>query len=225
MLMNKKLTYAGVAALLLLVISGCGDKPAAAPADEAGQNSSAVVSGAEGNNGNGDSNSNSNNSNAGGLNTPATAEPVSTDAPVATDKPVEVDKQSQSISTYYTDSQQMELVKAAAKISFANDTEKYTEAFKTLQNSDKADMIPLWSGIELKSLKLTDGQIVMDIHKPAEAQLGAGGESMAISALAQLFFQFEEVKSVELLVDGEQVESLMGHVDLEHPITRENSAL
>lgn len=37
--MNKKLTYAGVAALLLLVISGCGDKPAAAPADEAGQNS------------------------------------------------------------------------------------------------------------------------------------------------------------------------------------------
>ncbi|WP_438490991.1 GerMN domain-containing protein [Paenibacillus sp. IHBB 3054] len=222
--MNKKLTYAGVAALLLLVISGCGDKPAAAPADEAGQNSPTVVSGAEGNNVNGDSKSDSN-SNAGGLNTPATAEPVSTDAPVATDKPVEVDKQSQSISTYYTDSQQMELVKAAAKINFANDTEKYTEAFKTLQNSDKADMIPLWSGIELKSLKFTDGQILMDIHKPAEAQLGAGGESMAISALAQLFFQFEEVKSVELLVDGEQVESLMGHVDLVHPITRENSAL
>ncbi|MNC60821.1 Sporulation and spore germination [compost metagenome] len=85
--------------------------------------------------------------------------------------------------------------------------------------------MPLWGGIELKSLKFADGQITMDIHKPDEAQLGAGGEALAISALAQTLFQFEEVKSIEVLVDGEQVESLMGHVDLEHPMTRENSGL
>ena len=33
-------------------------------------------------------------------------------------------------------------------------------------------------------------------------------------------FQFEEVQQIELTVDGQQVESLMGHVDLEHPMNR-----
>lgn len=217
MLMNKKMAYASISAILLLVISGCGEKPTAAPEKEAGTVQPAVVSGAEG--------KDDNNSNAGGLNAPATAVPVETAAPVQTAKPAETDKQSQTITVYYTDPQQMDLVKADTTITFSKDTEKYSEAFKALQNSESAEQVPLWSGIELISLKYTDGQIVMDIHKPDEAQLGAGGESMAISALTQMFFQFEEVKSVELLVDGEQVESLMGHVDLEHPFTRDNSVL
>jgi hypothetical protein len=42
----------------------------------------------------------------------------------------------------------------------------------------------------------------------------------AIDALQKTFFQFDEVQSLELLVDGNQIESLMGHVELEHPMTR-----
>lgn len=239
MFMNKKLTYAGVSALLLLVISGCGEKPTAAPADAAaGTDSNAVVSGAGGSSANNSSNnsssnshnsnnsSNSNNSNNVSSNTPAiTQAPAATEAPAATDKPAVPEKQSQSITVYYTDPQQMDLVKGSAKIEFSDDTEKYKVAFKALQSSESEDQVPLWGDIELKSLKFTDGQVLIDIHKPVEAQLGAGGEAMAISALAQTFFQFEEVKSVEVLLDGEQVESLMGHVDLEHPMTRENSGL
>lgn len=216
--MNKKLTYAGIAAVLLLVISGCGEKPTASPADAAGQNSSNVSSGAGENTGNDIVPSS----------TPeatSTPEPTATEAPAATDKPVTADKQSQNIQVYYTDPQQTDLVPAQVSISFANAAEKYTEAFKALQSSKNADQIPLWGKIELKSLEFTDGQIVMDIHKPDEAQLGAGGEALAISALSQTMFQFEEVKNIDVLVDGEQVESLMGHVDLVHPMTRENNGL
>ncbi len=217
--MNKKLTYAGIAALLLLVISGCGDKPTAAPANEQGQDSTTVVNGAG--------------SNEGGEGATATASPSPsaqptaepTASPAATEQPTAPAKQSKSISVYYTDPQQMKLVPAKTDISYTNDVEKYSEAYKSLQSSSNPDQVPLWGGIELKSLKFTDGQIIMDIHKPDEAQLGAGGEAFAISALAQTLFQFEEVKSIEVLVDGEQVESLMGHVDLEHPFTRENSGL
>jgi hypothetical protein len=215
--MNKKLTYAGIAAVLLMVISGCGEKPAVSPADAAGQGTSNVSSGAGGNTGNDSSSS-----------TPqptSTPEPAATEAPAATDKPVTAEKQSQTIKIYYTDPQQTELVPVEVSISFADATEKYTEAFKALQSSKNADQIPLWSKIELKSLQFTDGQIVMDIHKPDEAQLGAGGEALAISALSQTMFQFEEVKNIDVLVDGEQVESLMGHVDLVHPMTRENNGL
>ncbi|UQZ32348.1 hypothetical protein C2I18_01555 [Paenibacillus sp. PK3_47] len=236
--MNKKLTYAGVSALLLLVISGCGDKPTAAPAEAAtGTDANAVVSGAGGNNtnsntdnstNNSESTGNSNNSsNNSGSNAPAaTQAPAATEAPpAATDKPAAPEKQSRSITAYYTDPQQMDLVPGNATIEFSNDTEKYNEVFKSLQNSGSEDLVPLWGDMELKSLKFTDGQVLIDIHKPIEAQLGAGGEAMAISAIAQTFFQFEEVKSIDILLDGEQVESLMGHVDLEHPMTRENSGL
>ncbi|WNS44552.1 GerMN domain-containing protein [Paenibacillus sp. MMS20-IR301] len=213
--MNKKWIYTGAAVLLLLVISGCGDKPAAAPADSAGQ----VVSGAEGN------------ADSGGNNTPAAtstpepAPPAATEAPAATEKPAEPAKQSQTIQVYYTDPQQSDLVAAEVQVSFTDDKEKFTEAFKALQNSSNADQIPLWGKIELKSLEFSNGQIVLDVHKPDEAQLGAGGEALAISALSQTFFQFAEVKNIDVLVDGEQVDSLMGHVDLVHPMTRENNGL
>ncbi|WP_405114604.1 GerMN domain-containing protein [Paenibacillus sp. FSL K6-1217] len=221
--MNKKLTYAGIAAMLLLVISGCGDKPTAAPADASGQDSTSVSSGAEGNNAGNDS----------PTATPAatsTPEPtpeatVTPAAPAATEAPAVSEKQSLKIKTYYTDLQQNDLIPAEVTITFKDAKQKYTEAFKSLQRSENADQIPLWNKIELKSLEFSGGQIVMDIHKPDEAQLGAGGEALAIGALSQMFFQFDEVKNIDVLVDGEQVESLMGHVDLVHPITRENNGL
>ncbi|MNO52671.1 Sporulation and spore germination [compost metagenome] len=217
---KQKWSTIGIATLLLLVIAGCGDKPTAAPANGVEQEPSNVVSGA-------------------GESTPAPTddpgnEVASTPQPVvdnsntetqATAKPVadEKQKQNQNIEAYYTDSQVMDLVPAQTSISFSDDVEKYTETFKALQSNKNTDLVSLWGKIELKSLKFTDGQIVMDIHKPEEAQLGAGGESLAITSLAKTFFQFEEVKSIEVLVDGEKVESLMGHVDLMHPMTRDNS--
>lgn len=219
-MLNKKLMYTAVSAVLLMVIAGCGDKPTAAPpAAEAAPSSTAAVSGAEGTPGNG----------ADGAEEAVTpsaapqADPSPT--PSATAEPAKPQEQSQSIEVYFTDPQQLDLTPAAVTISFGNETEKYTESFKALQTSSKAEQVTLWGGIELKSLEFKDGQITLDIHKPDEAQLGAGGEAMAISSLAKTFFQFTEVSSIELLVDGEQVESLMGHVDLEHPITRENSGL
>ncbi|WP_151734531.1 GerMN domain-containing protein ['Paenibacillus yunnanensis' Narsing Rao et al. 2020] len=218
--MNKKIAFAGIAALLLLVMAGCGEKPTAAPADNSGIAEPAVVNGAAGGN-----TVETPGADAGGESVPATAQPTAeATAPAATETPVP-EKQSQSISVYYTDPQQLDLVTSEATVAFADDAEKYTEAFKALQSSGQEDLVALWSKIELKSLDFKDGRLTLDIHKPQEAQLGAGGESMAISALTRTMFQFSEVQSVELLVDGEQVESLMGHVDLEHPMTRENSGV
>ncbi|GJM74873.1 hypothetical protein HMSSN036_70890 [Paenibacillus macerans] len=68
-----------------------------------------------------------------------------------------------------------------------------------------------------------NGELALDIELPDEARLGAGGEALAIDALKKTMFQFDEVKQIEVTVGGEKVESLMGHADLEHPITRSGS--
>ncbi|MNP23465.1 Sporulation and spore germination [compost metagenome] len=121
---------------------------------------------------------------------------------------------------YYTDPQVMELLESKQEISYETDLQKYQAAFKALQNSDHAELISLWGKIELLSLNSNEGAVTIDINMPNEARLGSGGEMYAIDALRNTFFQFDEVKSIELLVNGAQVESLMGHVELEHPMTK-----
>lgn len=232
--MNKKYWMTGMLALLLVFSAGCGQKPAAAPADTPEQTADvdqadpgdqaadpnnedeaaeAVNAGAPEGTGQASSGGESTTPPASGKDTPPT-EPEKVDAAV---KP----ENKSSIKLYYTDPEIMELKETSREITYSGDEDKYKKAFEALQTSSDASLNPLWSDkITLKSLKFDQGALTLDISKPAEANLGAGGEMFAIDALQKTFFQFEEVKSIELLVDGQQIESLMGHVELEHPMTR-----
>ncbi|MCM3783950.1 GerMN domain-containing protein [Neobacillus mesonae] len=132
------------------------------------------------------------------------------------------ESQETSIQVYYTDPELLEVKSATQTISYKSNWSKYEAAFKALQQSDSEELVPLWSDeITINKLEVEGGNITLDLKIPATANLGSSGEIFAIDALKQTFFQFEEVESIELLVDGEQKESLMGHVDLEHPMTRE----
>lgn len=222
-------------AVMLIAVTACGtEKPASAPADQqsslnesentgnelqepddsssAGQSDEGTVTETEGtvidSGVNSSGNSDANNTTEGTSNEGATT-------------PSEETKQ-ETIKLFYTDPEQMELKETEKQISFKSDWSKYESAFKALQTSDNDELIPLWSDeITINQLKVEDGNITLDLKIPATAHLGSGGEQFAIDALKQTFFQFDEVKSIDLLVDGEQTESLMGHVELEHPMTRE----
>lgn len=123
------------------------------------------------------------------------------------------------IQVYVTDSELMELFPVQRQITYRDEARKYEEAFKALQTSDEG-YISLWDKVILNSVECSNGQVNIDITLPDEARLGAGGESFAIDSLKQTMFQFEEVKQIELTVDGQQLDTLMGHVDLEHPINK-----
>ncbi|MGG3282340.1 GerMN domain-containing protein [Paenibacillus solani] len=197
--MNRKFWSIGLLAAVMLVSAGCGQKPGAAPDNTPEQ----VTPAPGGQTGQGNEDPTSG---AGGAST-------GTDVT----KP---ETKTESIKSYYTDPDVMELVEGTANISYKEDQDKYEAAYQTLQKSDNQGMIPLWEKIEMKSLKFENGTITIDVHVPDEANLGAGGEAFAIDAIKKTFFQFDEVKSIQLLVDGQQAESLMGHVDLEYPMTR-----
>ncbi|WP_339305793.1 GerMN domain-containing protein [Paenibacillus sp. FSL R5-0519] len=148
------------------------------------------------------------------------SDPVNT-TPAPTANPSEENGESQEIEVFYADDQLLQVEQRKKEITFKDDSEKYSKTYAALQSSDQTELIPLWSNIELLSAAFDQGKLTLDVHIPDEARLGSGGELLAIDALKGTFFQFDEVTSIDLLVDGDATDSLMGHVELEHPLTRE----
>ncbi|MED5017802.1 GerMN domain-containing protein [Paenibacillus chibensis] len=215
--MSRKLWCAGILALVMIASAGCGQKPTTAP--ESGQHD--TVSGEQQTTGSGSETTPEDPSKDGDSgNTAGTTQGDSSKGSVDSSKGTDSKAKKEMIDVYYTDPQELDLKKSQKEISYSSDSDKYAEAYKALQSSGKPELIPLWGKIELKKLDFKNGELTLDIHMPDEARLGAGGEQYALDALTKTMFQFDEVKSVELLVDGAKVESLMGHVDLEHPLTR-----
>ncbi|RCX23366.1 sporulation and spore germination protein [Fontibacillus phaseoli] len=205
--MNRKFYITGMLVLLLALSTGCGQKPGAAPADS-------PVSGAAGNSTETNQDETSSDpvtSGSSGVQTPGQASGGQTS---------EEESIKKTIDSFFTDDQLLELKKVSAEITYKEEQDKYLAALKTLKESGSSDLIPLWGKVEFHTAKLENGELSIDITLPDEARLGAGGEVLALDALKQTMFQFQEVKSIELLVDGKQVDTLMGHEELEHPMIR-----
>lgn len=183
--------------LLLALASGCGQKPGTA--QTSGNEEPQVEQGA------GPATNHQGSNNA-----------ENTSGETGTESP---EQQTLSIKSYYTDDQLNELTEKEQTIRYAKDEDKYMAALETLKDSGDSELLPLWK-VEFRSATLSEGMLTVDITLPDEARLGAGGEALAVEALQNTLFQFQEIESIELLVDGQQTESLMGHVELEHPMTR-----
>ncbi|MNJ43995.1 Sporulation and spore germination [compost metagenome] len=186
----KKLGLAGAALVLVAALAGCGQKPQTAP--NATQDPPPVT---------------------------VTDPNVSSGAGQQDGETTVPELLTSQIEVYFTDDDLMELKEFEREITFPEEKDKYAEAFKQLQKAENG-MISLWEKVILNTITFSDGALSIDIQLPDEARLGSGGESLAIESIRTTMFQFEEVQQIELTVDGEQVESLMGHVELEHPMTR-----
>ncbi|WP_068785325.1 GerMN domain-containing protein [Paenibacillus phocaensis] len=192
---------------LLGVAAGCGSKPTASPPANETALDAALSSGAQGND-----LQEVQGSENGEVETGDGAANVNTPDPAS---------EKQTIQVYLTDNDLMDLKQKSREIEYTADRSKYESAFAALQTAEDG-LLSLWEKVVLNTMKFdaASGQLNLDISLPDEARLGAGGESLAIEALKKTMFQFDEVKQIQLTLDGEPVESLMGHVDLEHPMSR-----
>ncbi|WP_025721197.1 GerMN domain-containing protein [Paenibacillus sp. 1-18] len=213
--MNKKIVIAGLLALFAIAGAGCASKQTAAPTQET-QTPAAPHSTSEQTAPDPSAQPTENN---GAAQTPTSPSTEPTKTKTETEK--SGDHQTQQITVYYTDTQENGLKEEKKEITYPSELEKYQKAFEALQKSGNSALIPLWSDkISVHKIKLDNGALTFDISLPDEARLGAGGEELAIDALKKTMFQFNEIKTLDLLVDGQSLESLMGHVDLDHPMSR-----
>lgn len=123
---------------------------------------------------------------------------------------------------YYVANDRLDgLLEREAVVEPEEPSDTYRLAMEALKRGDEsAGELPLWKNAVFRRVELAGGVLIVDVSLPGEARLGSMGEALAIEAIARTAFQFEEVSALEILVDGEQADSLMGHEELAHPIVR-----
>lgn len=131
-----------------------------------------------------------------------------------------VDNKQLKIKTYYGNENGDKLVEQETSISYKQDDEKYLAALKALSTNTDTTKLALFKGFTFKTVAAQNGLLTVDVLMAPESRLGAGGEELLLKALKQTIFQFTEINSIELLLDGKAVDSLMGHMELSHPIKR-----
>lgn len=124
------------------------------------------------------------------------------------------------VKTYFADENLDKLIERETTITYASDAEKYKAALEALKTAPEASLSPLSKGITFKSAVFRNGHVVVDLSIADNGRLGAPGEQLLVDSIRKSMFQFGEVQTVDLLVDGKQTESLMGHVSLTHPYKR-----
>ncbi|WP_426453640.1 GerMN domain-containing protein [Paenibacillus sp. S-38] len=131
------------------------------------------------------------------------------------------DEKQLTIKAYFSDAQLEKLVEKSVKVTYKADKDKYLAALNSLKKAPDADTMTLFKGFTFKKADLKEGQLTVDLSMAEESRLGSGGEELLLQALQKTLFQFEEVGSIDVLLDGQPVDSLMGHMDLPHPIKRQ----
>jgi hypothetical protein len=75
---------------------------------------------------------------------------------------------------------------------------------------------------DVRSVFMLGSEAVVDLTGPVRSGAGSDTEVARVYGIVQtLHANFPEVQSVRILVDGQEVESLLGHLDLRHSLVPE----
>lgn len=124
------------------------------------------------------------------------------------------------IHTFYGNADSTALVQKETVIRYDRDDDKYLAALNALKRSPGTDAVALCPNMTYRSAKLTAGKLTVDLTLSDQDRLGSGGEALLIDAFKRTLFQFPEIESFEILVDGKKAESMMGHMELLYPFKR-----
>lgn len=128
------------------------------------------------------------------------------------------------VKVYYPDEDGMNLVAVKRQIKIHNDSEKYFETVKLLLEQPKEKNLTkiFAKNAKIDSVTFKDGTATVDFNKNITKGFAGGstGEETLINSVVQTLTEFDEVKQVRFLVDGKEVETLSGHMDLSEPIKR-----
>lgn len=127
-----------------------------------------------------------------------------------------------TVTVYFPNNNGTKLVAEKRKV--AAKTDKYTAAMEELmkgtKDKDKTVIIP--KNAKMKSVKVLNGIAKVDFSKEFQTEFAGGstGEEMLIGSIVDTLTEFDDVQKVRFLIEGKEIDSLCGHMDLSEPIAR-----
>ena len=144
-------------------------------------------------------------------------------SPVLDDKA----KKTIRVKVYYPDDSGMRLVAVEREIFVDDKTDKYTAAVKALLDEPKEKNLTriFPKNASIRSVTVADGLATVDLDGSITKGFvgGSTGEEFLIGSVVDTLTNFPEVRRVKFLVDGQEIETLSGHMDLSAPLERMSS--
>jgi len=95
--------------------------------------------------------------------------------------------------------------------------EVMTELLKGPETDDLSRVIP--EGTVLRGITLEYGVAYVDFSEELlQAKVGGEAEAILVDSIVKTLTQLEEVDSVQMLVEGEIVETIAGHIPIDKPL-------
>lgn len=136
-------------------------------------------------------------------------------------------EQSMNVKVYYPDDSGMRLVEVEREILVDDSTDKYTAAVEALmEEPDEENLTRIFpKNAAIRSVTVRDGLATVDFDGSILKGFvgGSTGEEFLIGSIVNTLTDFPEVKCVKFLVDGNEIETLSGHMDLSTPLERMNT--
>lgn len=134
--------------------------------------------------------------------------------------------QSVEVKIYYPDEAGTKLVPVQKEIKFVDESEKYSAALSELMQKpkDKNLTTVFPSHTKIRSVTRKGDMAIVDFDGSIVKGFvgGSTGEEFLVNSVVNTLTEFSEIKQIKFLIDGEEIETLSGHMDLSEPIKRTN---
>ena len=129
-----------------------------------------------------------------------------------------------NVKVYFPDDAGINLVAVNRTIEIKNDAEKYLAAIKLLMtHPGEKDLTVIFpSNAKINGVTYKDGTAFVDFGGNITKSFvgGSTGEELLVGSVVKTLTEFPEVQQVRFLVDGREIETLSGHMDLSEPIKK-----
>lgn len=97
------------------------------------------------------------------------------------------------------------------------------------QGPEKSDnlLATIPPGVTLKDINIKDGLARVDFSRELKTRHwgGSSGEILTVYSIVNTLTQFHSIEKVEILVEGQRLDTLAGHLDLSKPLERDGSLI
>lgn len=153
---------------------------------------------------------------------------TSSDSETTTSSTVSDETRTLSLTLYFANDQADKLVGEVRQVQATTDAVLALAIGELMRGPKTAGLYPtIPKETRLLGIDLSDGLATVNFSKEFKEKHGGGsaGELMTVYSIIDTLTEFENVTAVKFLIEGEEIDTLAGHMDLTEPLKRDTEII